>query len=481
MNTPRLLMLCAVVGSLAFMASASPEPAAASHRVPNRVYPVIFYGNNQTYDSAWPDIISRRLEQVRAWYKTATGGKTFTTGTVLTYQGTQNWQWYMNDDNDAAGAIFDDIRAQGEHNMYRFGATEPEIANYQGYVYIVYPAFAAPTVGWGVCSCVSGTRTAGHAMVSDVLWERDQRPNDCLPDWNCPYTQMLGADAHELGHAFIGDIDNPDYRCQGTPCLQNQGEFPNLSLLPNQYTQLNNHPLFSSNSGAIPNAPSGAYTYNFGNYFLIPCYIDNATNEQYNYGQFEQWNGDPPDPWRLREYQLYRSSAHSGTGDMCQSPGIAWFSQKTGETASYHMSVYAQGAGGNSAKVHVNNPWWYSAPMRFRPNAPTGVTAQPLSGGRLRVCWYDQSNGETGFLIKQVANFDPPYSGRTTGVYFVPAITAPAPSWNCKITEIRVSGSYHFEMFAVVQGASSSTSDPTKPWSQQPWPSMSGNVNGTYP
>lgn len=66
------------------------DRAAAGHRTQWLVYPVVFYGSDQTYGPNWRTYGEAMLRRVKNWYQQEIG-ETFTIGTWMTRQGQNGW------------------------------------------------------------------------------------------------------------------------------------------------------------------------------------------------------------------------------------------------------------------------------------------------------------------------------------------------------------------------------------------------------
>jgi hypothetical protein len=415
--------------------------AQAVERTPWRVYPLIFYGNNQSYKSDWGSNTLQRMEQVRAWYKEQVGGETFEIGTLITMQGQRSWQWY---DVNEWDRIYNEVRARGEPLWET------------GYIYMVF-------IPWGgFAGGAADGYNKGYAMLGNFALQAYERPDDCVsgdfwPSYECgvwcAQTAQTGAMAHELGHALNLDADTS---CQtGLRCLRTYQYFPIIRLLDHQKSNLRNYSGFiNPPAGTVPNAPSnvGIATATLGR--LKGTWTDNSTNEQYFYHQLEQWNGGSAGGECTVCSSLYRFGPYSGTGSRT-AYSYAWYSYYDGATSFYHIRAWAQGSAGNSGKAE-SSPYWV---QQTRPTPPNAVT-DPVTLGDddgydgVWVCWWDQATNETGFLVKQWRKVDG-LPGRLEFYHVRESNTATPPAWTCHWTDVPANGYYRYDIFDFRKGASS--------------------------
>lgn len=427
------LALATIVGALlgSIVADSAVE---ASHRAQWKVYPVVFYGNNQGYDNNWNSVAERMLQQVRAWYKEQLGSETFELGTTVVKRGQHSWQYYQ---VDPWARVLAELGSSGEHIWG------------QGYLYVVFLAFnefgAGGAGGWN----------SGAAMLGWSFWDFDQKPEDCPPDWNCPFHTGLGAIAHELGHALNID-SHMSCPSEGTS-LNYFWYYPAVVLCSTQKSQLlGSSPFIVPPSGTVPSAPASLSITSLSNGVVQACFNDNSTNEEYFYNWFEQWNGGGGNQW----VTLNRFPAYSGTGSRCVND-YAWFSTNDGDGSYYHAKVWAQGSGGNSSRAE-SSPFWLWQNRPPRPNYPSSPSAYGYNEGYtgLWACWYDRSSDETGFLLAQ---WDTDLQRREQFFWRGPNSGTPSnPVWTCLWTDVAHAGNYRFDIWAVKRGASS-TYNPSAP------------------
>ena len=447
---PKLFILLVLVTGVGLLSMADAE---ASHRSSWKVYPVVFYGNNQPYDSNWAVNAERLMEQVRGWYKEQLSGETFELGSVITIQGSHSWQYYYNfpDALDGWDAIWSDIASAGEH------------VGQSGYIYTVFSPFNAPYLGSS-----ASNYTWGKAMAGPTVFDHSERPDDCLPDWNCPYTQVGGGVVHELAHAL--NIDPHDDCDPGISCLKTQWKWPLASLTANQKADLlANSPFIAPASGSVPNAPSNLNVSPVSDNGIKGCYNDNSIGEQFFYQYIEQWNSGDTHP------SIYKISPYTGTGNRCDTR-YPWWSPNDGSWTFYHLKVWGQGSGGNSAKASAN-PFWIGSTMRARPTSPNVVYTYGYFEGYstgIWTCWYDRASNEDGFFIKQQPISGDPNSPEY--FYFRSPQTLPVPAWTCHWNDVAVSGYYYFDVVAFREPSSSTTCTVSCP--EQPVPLSSGHVYG---
>jgi hypothetical protein len=287
---PRRLGITALSALLA--AAFIPQPAQAGPTYPYpwpdySVVPVLFVPTDWSVSD--PEVqheaasITAAMTEIRSFYATNNGGKTFRLNALQVVQANSAKEAYGITHDTSKDLYVDRVSLSPgfEHlvvsELYARGYPTPPAQNQAGYATLIFAKGAGGYAGGRAYPGVQG----GHAILGD--WAIDSLEGD-LAEWQYSWGSgkrlQTGAAAHELGHSFT--LPHPDGTTwpYTSTVMGNWWDYPAIGLNNNDRGLLAaNRPLFFPAPPAVPAVPSSQLAVAQNGTSIRVSWADNSSNE----------------------------------------------------------------------------------------------------------------------------------------------------------------------------------------------------------